>query len=210
MYSTRKGRNQWFFGMKVHIGVDQDSRLIHTVAVTGANIHDVSMAAELVDGEEKMVDGDARPGQRRRLPETPAGHLPGWLERAKAHMRAKVEHPFRVIKLKDGCCLATAVGQGVQAADGADAQHPHTRMAAVSQQRLDRGFKPQTGQTPNIHTQGWLLSRNSGWTGGSSRRRGRRPTSTHKDGCCLATAVGQGVQAARRGRRPASTYRAGC
>ena len=106
MHSTRKG-NRWFFGMKAHIGVDQDSGLIHSVAVTGANIHDVTMAAELLDGEERLVYGDAgyqglqkreemagrdvecrialRPGQRRRLPETPEGGLLDWLERAKAH-----------------------------------------------------------------------------------------------------------------------------
>ena len=123
MHSTRKG-NRWFFGMKAHIGVDQDSGLIHAVAVTGANIHDVTMAAELLDGEERVVYGDAgyqglqkreemagrdvecrialRPGQRRRLPEAPEGGLLDWLERAKAHMRAKVEHLFRVIKQQCG------------------------------------------------------------------------------------------------------------
>ena len=100
MYSSRKG-NQWFFGMKAHIGVDQDSGLIHAVATTGANIHDVTMAAELLHGEESVVYGDVgyqglekreemagrdvecrialRPGQRRRLPEIAEGRfLIGW------------------------------------------------------------------------------------------------------------------------------------
>ena len=94
MHASRKG-NRWFFGMKAHIGVDQDSGLIHSVAVTGANIHDVTMAAELLDEEERLVYGDAgyqglqkreemaerdvecrialRPGHRCRLPETPEG-----------------------------------------------------------------------------------------------------------------------------------------
>ena len=123
MHQTRKG-NQWFFGMKAHIGVDQDSGLIHSVSTTGANVHDVTMAAELLHGEESVVYGDAgyqglekreemagrevecrialRPGRRRRLPETAEGRLLDWLERAKAHIRAKVEHPFRVIKQQFG------------------------------------------------------------------------------------------------------------
>ena len=123
MHQTRKG-NQWFFGMKAHVGVDQDSGLIHAVATTGANVHDVTMAAELLHGEERVVYGDAgyqglekreemagrdvecriamRPGRRRQLPETGEGRLLHWMERAKAHIRAKVEHPFRVIKQQFG------------------------------------------------------------------------------------------------------------
>lgn len=64
MYSTRKG-NQWFLGMKAHvgvdahIGVDKDSGLIHSVAATGANVQDVTMAAELLHGEERVFYGDA-------------------------------------------------------------------------------------------------------------------------------------------------------
>ena len=58
MHQTRKG-NQWFFGMKVHTGVDKDSGLIHSVATTSAHVSDVVMAAELLHGEEKVVYGDA-------------------------------------------------------------------------------------------------------------------------------------------------------
>ena len=123
MHSSRKG-NQWFFGMKAHIGVDQSSGLIHSVSTTGANVHDVTMAAELLHGEERVVYGDAgyqglekreemagrevecriamRPGHRRQLAETPEGRLLHWMEWAKAHIRAKVEHPFRVIKQQFG------------------------------------------------------------------------------------------------------------
>ena len=124
MHQTRKG-NQWFFGMKAHIGVDKDSGLIHGVATTGANVHDVTMAAELLHGEEKVVYGDAgyqgldkreemagrdvecriamRAGQRRRLGrQDPEGQLLHWVEKAKAHIRAKVEHPFRVMKQQFG------------------------------------------------------------------------------------------------------------
>ena len=124
MHQTRKG-NQCFLGMKAHISVDKDSGLIHSVATTGANIHDVTMAAELLHGEEKVVYGDAgyqglqkreemagqdveyriamRPGQRRRLRlQDSEEQLLHWVEKAKAHIRAKVEHPFRVIKQQFG------------------------------------------------------------------------------------------------------------
>ena len=124
MHQTRKG-NQWFFGMKAHIGVDKDSGLIHSIVTTGANVHDVTMAAELLHGEEKVVYGDAgyqglhkreemagrdvecriamRRGQRRRLRRQDSEEqLLHWVEKAKAHIRAKVEHPFRVLKQQFG------------------------------------------------------------------------------------------------------------
>ena len=118
MHQTKKG-NQWFFGMKAHIGVDADSGLTHTVITTPANVNDVTQANRLLHGEETEVYGDAgyrgankrsdanptvnwriaiRPGQRRALPHTKLGRLLNALERVKAQMRAKVEHPFRVIK----------------------------------------------------------------------------------------------------------------
>jgi IS5 family transposase len=119
MHQTRKG-NQWFFGMKVHIGVDKDNGLIHSIEITSANVHDLTPAAELLHGQETVVYADAghqgiekreemkgkavgfrvamRPGKRRALPDTPEGRLDDLIETAKAHIRAKVEHPFRVIK----------------------------------------------------------------------------------------------------------------
>ena len=54
MHQTRKG-SQWFFGMKVQIGVDKDSGLIHSVATTTAHVSDVVVAAELLHGEEKVL-----------------------------------------------------------------------------------------------------------------------------------------------------------
>ena len=51
MHQTRKG-NQWYFGMKMHIGVDDQDGLIHTMATTPANVSDVVMAGELLHGEE--------------------------------------------------------------------------------------------------------------------------------------------------------------
>jgi IS5 family transposase len=123
MHQTKKG-NQWYFGMKVHIGVDKDTGLIHSVETTAANVHDLTPAADLLHGEETVVYADAgyqgiekrdemegkgigfrvamRPGKRRALPDTPEGRVDDLIETAKAHFRAKVEHPFRVIKRQFG------------------------------------------------------------------------------------------------------------
>ena len=123
MHQTKKG-NQWYFGMKVHIGVDSESGLIHSVETTAANVHDLTPAADLLHGEETVVYADAgyqgiqkrsemqgrgigfrvamRPGKRRALPDTPEGRLDDLVETAKAHIRSKVEHPFRLIKRQFG------------------------------------------------------------------------------------------------------------
>lgn len=58
MHQTRKG-NQWFFGMKMHIGVDDALGLIHSIATTSANEHDVTVTDKLLHGDEKRVWGDA-------------------------------------------------------------------------------------------------------------------------------------------------------
>ena len=124
MHQTKKG-NQWHFGMKAHIGVDADSGLVHTVVGTAANVNDVTQASGLVHGEEADVFADAgyqgvskreetqdidanwhvamRPGKRRALDKaTPMGAVLDKLEHVKASIRAKVEHPFRVIKRQFG------------------------------------------------------------------------------------------------------------
>ena len=124
MHQSKKG-NQWHFGMKAHIGVDADSGLVHTVVGTAANVNDVTQAHALVHGQERDVFADAgyqgvskrqetqgikvnwhvamRPGQRQRLDKgTPMGALMDKLEQVKARIRAKVEHPFRVIKRQFG------------------------------------------------------------------------------------------------------------
>lgn len=121
---TEKG-NQWHFGMKAHIGVDADSGLVHTVVGTAANLNDVTQAGALVHGEETDVFADAGyqgvakrkemqninanwhvamgPGKRRALDkDSPMGAVLDQLEHVKASIRAKVEHPFRVIKLQFG------------------------------------------------------------------------------------------------------------
>ncbi len=124
MHQTKKG-NQWHFGMKAHIGVDADSGLVHTVVGTAANVNDVTQAHALVHGEETDVFADAgyqgvdkrtetqdidvhwhvamRPGKRKVLDKsTPMGAILDQLEQVKARIRAKVEHPFRVIKRQFG------------------------------------------------------------------------------------------------------------
>ena len=124
MHQTKKG-NQWHFGMKAHIGVDADSGLVHTVVGTAANVNNVTQAHALVHGAETDVFADAgyqgvgkrdetqeinvnwhvamRPGKRKVLDKsTPMGAILDQLERAKASIRAKVEHPFRVIKRQFG------------------------------------------------------------------------------------------------------------
>ena len=124
MHQTKKG-NQWYFGMKAHIGVDADSGLVHTVVGTAANVNDVTQAGALVHGEETDVFADAgyqgvakrdevqdvkanwhvamRPGKRRALDkDNPMGAVLDQLEHVKARIRAKVEHPFRVIKRQFG------------------------------------------------------------------------------------------------------------
>ena len=64
-HSVKKG-NSWHFGYKAHIGVDKDSGLVHTVKVTSANIHDVTMVPELLTGDEDSVyGGQWIPGRRK-------------------------------------------------------------------------------------------------------------------------------------------------
>ena len=115
MHQSKKG-NQWYFGMKAHIGVDADSGLVHTVRGTSGNVGDVVEANSLLHGQETDAFGDAgyqgadkrpdanknvrwhvamRPGLRRALP---VEALIDEYERTKASIRAKVEHPFRVLK----------------------------------------------------------------------------------------------------------------
>lgn len=124
MHSSRKG-NQWHFGMKAHIGVDADSGLVHTVRGTSGNAADVVEGNQLLHGEETDGFGDAgyqgvhkrpdakpgvkwhiamRPGQRKKLDKAnkPVDALIDQAEQIKAAIRAKVEHPFRVLKRQFG------------------------------------------------------------------------------------------------------------
>ena len=111
-------------GMKAHIGVDAEPGLVHTVIGKAANIHDVTQANALLHGQESSAHGDAgyqgankrpnarqdiawyitmRPGKRRALNKANAMHaVPEKIEKLKASVRAKVEHPFQVIKRQFG------------------------------------------------------------------------------------------------------------
>ncbi len=123
MHQSKKGQ-QWFFGMKAHIGVDADSGLVHTVRGTSGHVNDVVEANSLLHGQETDVFADAgyqgahkrpdakedvkwhvamRPGLRKLLNKADAmDALTDQVERIKASIRAKVEHPFRVIKRQFG------------------------------------------------------------------------------------------------------------
>ena len=121
MHQTKKG-NQWYFGMKAHIGADEASGLVHSVEGTAANVSDISQASALLHGAEKRVGADAgytgvekraeivalgrgiewRVAARRRThhaqPEGWAKALGGAWEKLKARARALVEHPFHIVK----------------------------------------------------------------------------------------------------------------
>lgn len=114
MHQTRKG-GQWHFGMKVHIGVDSRTRLTHSTVSTAANVSDCLVMGRLLHGREKRVYGDAAyRGQKKVIAEkspqardfTQAraySHRPLSIEerarnRTKARIRARVEHPFGVLK----------------------------------------------------------------------------------------------------------------
>ena len=118
MHQTRKG-NQWYFGMKAHIGVDSQNKLIHSVAATAANVHDSQVLEDLLHGEETRVWGDsAYTGQKAVIERCAPGahdftqhkgyrHRPLDDEarsrnRTKSKVRAKVEHPLRTLKCQFG------------------------------------------------------------------------------------------------------------
>ena len=122
-HQVKKG-NTWHFGYKAHIGVDQDSGLVHSVEVTGANTHDVTMVSKLLTGEENAVYGDSgylgaekrddaitrntkgkkikyktnrRPSQSKKKSARSKAQIKR-REHEKSSVRAKVEHVFGVVK----------------------------------------------------------------------------------------------------------------
>lgn len=114
MHQTKKG-NQWYFGMKAHIGVDSRTKLIHSVAATAANVHDSQALPELLHGQERRVWGDAAYSGQRDVIRHHAPNAANWIQakahrhrplseaerarnRTKSKVRAKVEHVFLVIK----------------------------------------------------------------------------------------------------------------
>ncbi len=123
MHQTKKG-NQWYFGMKAHIGVDEFSGLVHHVHCTAANVADVTVTHTLLHGKEDSVFGDSgytgaekrdelqdckaaffiatRPSRIQAIGNKRERAREQRWEHFKASVRAKVEHPFRVIKRQFG------------------------------------------------------------------------------------------------------------
>jgi IS5 family transposase len=120
MHQTKKG-NEWYFGMKAHIGVDAESGLVHSLTTTAANVADIIETAALLHGDEDTVFADAgytgvakreemntvavdwqiaakRSIVKKVNEKRPLRALLDELEHAKASIRAKVEHPFHVVK----------------------------------------------------------------------------------------------------------------
>ena len=115
MHQTKKG-NQWYFGMKLHIGVDSQSGLAHSAVVTAANVHDKHPLPQLLHGRERRVYGDSAYASQKPLIHAKAAHAKDFtnqrtrrdgsqldeLKRAKNHnkskIRARVEHVFAVVK----------------------------------------------------------------------------------------------------------------
>ena len=121
MHQTKKG-NQWYFGMKAHIGADRDRKLVHTVVVTAANVADITQTAALLHGQETPVHADAgyigvekraeivalkreldwqiarKRGIIKAMAEGAAKESLKAVEKIKASVRAYVEHPFHLVK----------------------------------------------------------------------------------------------------------------
>ena len=118
LHQTKKG-NQWYFGMKAHIGMDSQSGLVHTVTGTAANVSDISQTHALLHGEENEVYADAgylgvdkreeipsgiswhiaqRRSKIKQMAEGTLKELAQRVEKLKAQIRSRVEHPFHIIK----------------------------------------------------------------------------------------------------------------
>jgi IS5 family transposase len=114
MHQTRKG-NQWYFGMKAHIGVDSRTKVIHSVAATAANVSDARLLPDLLHGKETRVWGDSAYHHQRQVIRQAAPRAQDFtnqqgrsghpltarqrqINRTKSKVRAKVEHAFGVIK----------------------------------------------------------------------------------------------------------------
>ena len=116
MSSSKKG-NQWYFGMKAHVGVDAESGLVHTAGVTTGKVHDAKVMANLIREDDAAGDKGYASDEKKRAAEA-AGVLWAVKEKAKpgrdltqrqrarnrrlGKLRAKVEHVFRVLKCQFG------------------------------------------------------------------------------------------------------------
>ena len=116
MHQVKKG-NQWHFGMKIHVGTDSKTGLVHSASITAANVHDSHEVPNLLHGDETRFYGDSAyrgKAQRERLKEiapnakdftnkrayrnAPLSDADKEANRRKSSIRAKVEHPFLILK----------------------------------------------------------------------------------------------------------------
>jgi IS5 family transposase len=123
MHQTKKG-NQWYFGMKSHIGVDAGTGYVHSVKATPASEHDINVASLLIREDDEVVYGDSgyvgiekreeiqndehksrieyrinrRPGRISKQKDSPGKEWDQYIEKRKSSVRSKVEHPFHVVK----------------------------------------------------------------------------------------------------------------
>jgi IS5 family transposase len=138
MHQTQKG-NQWHFGLKAYIGVDARTGITHSFTTTAANEHDLNQAEHLLQGDEAFIFADAgyrgaekrdelkdvsavwyiaeQPGKLKVLKKHPRiNNVRIRTEYLKASLRAKVEHPFRIIKCQLG--FVKARYRGLKKNDG--------------------------------------------------------------------------------------------
>ena len=116
MHQSKKG-NQWYFGMKLHIGADSQTGLVHSASVTAGNVHDSQELPNLLHGQERRLYGDSAyrgEKQRERLKQIapqakdftnkrahknrPLSDADKQTNRRKSSVRSKVEHPFLTLK----------------------------------------------------------------------------------------------------------------
>lgn len=158
MHQTKKG-NQWYFGMKAHTGVDAGTGYVHSVTVTAANVHDLDQIVHLVRCDDEVVYADAgyqgvekrsdiagdeqlsqvqwRVAARKGVLKTmPTHDRP--VESGKASVRAKVEHPFLV--LKRDFAFAKTRYRGL----AKNLHHLHVAMASANLLMRARAFKIET------------------------------------------------------------------
>lgn len=155
MHQTKKG-NQWYFGMKLHIGADSQSGLVHSASVTAANIHDSHEVANLLHGEETRFYGDSAyrgKAQRERLKtlaprakdftnqraykNRPLSEADKAANRRKSSVRSKVEHPFLTLKRLWG--FAKVRYRGL-------AKNANRAFAMLAMLNVSKWGRPLTGQ----------------------------------------------------------------
>ena len=168
MHQVKKG-NQYYFGMKLHVGVDSETGLAHSLAATAANAHDITQTHKLLHGKERVVWGDAgytgigkreevrglnvewriamKAGKRRKLDPDGAEEA---AEKAKASVRAKVEHPFLDVKRNFGYAKARYRGVGKErGAAGAVVGYIQSEAGAGHFGLAVQGrLRPKAGQAP--------------------------------------------------------------